>query len=72
LSRTPQLYSIGQARKLLLTRHKVSVSYRTLRRYIEQGRIHAHHFSERPQQAGQWLLDEATIDALAPSLRRVK
>lgn len=68
MSRYVQLYSLGEARKLLAKRG-VTLSYRSLRRYIEQGKLHAHHMPNRPQQAGQWLLDEETIDALASSLR---
>jgi predicted site-specific integrase-resolvase len=68
MSRKPQLYSLGEARKLL-ARRGVAVSYRSLRRWIEQGKLNAHHCPHRPKQAGQWLLDEDTVEALARSRR---
>lgn len=69
MARHVQLHSLGEARKLLAKRG-VTVSYRTLRRWIDQGRVHAHHMPHRSQQAGQWLLDGETIAALAETMRR--
>jgi hypothetical protein len=68
VSRNIQLHSLGEARKLLEKRG-FKVSTRTLRRWIEQGKIAHHHLPSRPQQAGQWLLDNETIDAIAESRR---
>jgi predicted site-specific integrase-resolvase len=68
MARQLQLYSLDEARKLLLKRG-FKVSTRTLRRWIEQGKIAHHHLPDRPQQAGQWLLDNETIDAIAESGR---
>lgn len=69
MARHVQLHSLGEARKLLAKRG-IRVSYRTLRRWIEQGKLHAHHMPHRAQQSGQWLLDTETINALSQSLRR--
>ena len=68
MARHVQLHSLGEARKLLAKRG-VSVSYRTLRRWIEQGKLHAHYMPNRVQQSGQWLLDEETVEALAATRR---
>lgn len=68
MPRNVQLHSLGEARKLLAKRG-FRVSYRSLRRWIEQGKLHAHYMPQRPQQAGHWLLDEETIEALAASRR---
>jgi transposase-like protein len=67
--RNVELHSLGQASKMLAARG-VSLKYRTLRQMVAEGRIHAHHMPHRTQQAGQWLLDDATIDALAATYRR--
>lgn len=69
MPRNVQLHSLGEARKLLAKRG-VKVSTRTLRRWIDQEKVEAHHFPSRPQSAGQWLLSDDVITALAASLGR--
>lgn len=65
----PNLYTIGQARELLAQRG-VTVSYRTLRRYIELGKVAANFDSRRSKTSGQWRLTLDTIEAFAASYGR--
>jgi predicted site-specific integrase-resolvase len=65
------LYTIGQARELLAKRG-VTVSYRTLRRYIETGKIAANFDSRRSRTSGQWRVTLETIEAFASTYGRRK